>query len=224
MHVHLDTYTFHRGPIDLRNYDSASFKNRTFQWNRNISTRYSRFKAAPVVRQRETELQNLVDVSLHSTPSEMRPSISRKRRERRSDDSSNRLFSDSCSRETGKMEKEEEKIQNRATEFCTRSPRFNDFLSLSLSLPFSPPSSSPFADLVKYLTLHGAESNCHWREFNLRDFTTALCARAFSPSNFSFQIEPLFAQHLPLRCRTRTKFFFDEIKNRIWKEFLILYL
>lgn len=194
--MHLDTYTFHRGPIDLR-YDSASFKNRTFQWNRNISTRYSRFKAAPVVRQRETELQNLVDVSLHSTPSEMRPSISRKRRERRSDDSSNRLFSDSCSRETGKMEKEEEKIQNRATEFCTRSPRFNDFLSLSLSLPFSPPSSSPFADLVKYLTLHGAESNCHWREFNLRDFTTALCARAFSRSNFSFQIE-LFS---PNTCR-----------------------
>ena len=42
----------------------------------------------------------------------------------------------SCSRETGKMEKEEEKIQNRTTEFCTRSPRFNDFLSLSLFSKF----------------------------------------------------------------------------------------
>lgn len=72
------------------------------------------------------------------------------------------------------------------------------FLCLSHSL--SPPSSSPFADLVKYLTLHGAESNCHWREFNLRDFTTALCVcvRGHSRSNFSFEIE----SNLSLRYRT----------------------
>lgn len=59
-------------------------------------------------------------------------------------------------------------------------------------LSLSSPSSSPFADLVKYLTLHGAESNCHWREFNLRDFTTALCMRAHSRSNFSLEIESFF--------------------------------
>lgn len=106
----------------------------------------------------------------------------------------------SPTRVPGKMEKEEEKItKSHGWILHAFLPVLTTFF---LCPSLSPPSSSPFADLVKYLTLHGAESNCHWREFNLRDFMAALRAH----SSFSFEIETSSPPTTPVVVRSRTFF------------------
>lgn len=115
--------------IDPRNYDSASFKNRTFQWNRNISTR----SILGSKQQRRSPVKGRQSYKISSMFRCIPPLLKCVRlfRERRTDDSSNRLFTDSCSRENGKGRGENNKIAR--LNFARVSPRFNDFLSLSFS-------------------------------------------------------------------------------------------